>query len=310
MRNSPVIMDWLVHGGHQYEFFKTGPLFYCTNKGGLPPKHTDLGRPKNSNVKFVYEKDAIRKKFNIIMIRSNTKHDKLNLFRKLSPRAPGIAVMQTHTPFKPPAWTRCIVWNSKSCMDKHRRRFPRQKHFYIPHGFDPDEFSKQANTQRNDRILSVNSVFKDRANLLGFNEWAHVSKVTKKCDLLGHGNENLSESIGSFPLKKLVRLYNEYGVYLNTTTHSAMPRARGEALMCGMPMVTTNNFGISRYLKHNINCFFADNKNDMVKYCNKILNSKELQEDLSFAARECAIKYFHINDYVKKWKHVFEEALR
>ena len=230
-------------------------------------------------------------------------------FRKKS-KPPGIAVMQTHTPFKPPSWVRCIVWNSKAVMDKYKRSFPRQEHFYIPHGFDPNEFERREWLPRNNRILSANSVFEGRKNLLGFAEWKYVSRKTRMCDLLGHGNDHLTESIGSHPLEKLVNIYNSYSVYLNTTTHSAMPRARAEALMCGTPLVTTNNYGISRYLKHKDSCFFANNKDDMLSYCKKILKSKNLQEDMSASARAVAIKYFHINDYIDKWNYVFNRALR
>jgi len=243
------------------------------------------------------------------MVRSSIREPRFLNFRHKR-KLPGIAVMQTHTPFKPPSWARCVVWNSKAVMDKYKRNFTRQEHFYIPHGFDPDEFKAKPWLPRNNRILSVNSAFEERRGLLGFADWKYVSKKTGFCDLLGHGNDNLKECIGSHPLEKLVNIYNSYGVYLNTTTHSAMPRARAEALMCGMPMVTTNNYGISRYLKDGVSCLFADNKVDMLKCCKKILKSKKLQDDMSAGAREAAINHFHINDYIDKWNYVFERTLR
>ena len=303
------VMDWLVHGGHQYEFFKTGPMFYCSAKDGSKPSSEDLGRPRNKDVLYLPEKNARVNKFDILMIRSGIHKDRVDAFKQANRVMPAIAVVQTHTPFKIPRWARCIVWNSKWVMDEYRKQFPRQRHFYIPHGFDPNEFARIDSIQRNERILSASSVFEERGHLLGFKEWKWVSEQSEKCDLLGHGNDRLSESIGCHPLEGLVRTYNEYAVFLNTTTRSAMPRARAEALMCGTPMVTTNNFGIDRYLKHGVNCFFADNKTDMLKYCNKILYSKDLQEELGFAGRNAAIKHFNIKDYIKKWEYVFEKAL-
>ena len=130
------------------------------------------------------------------------------------------------------------------------------------------------------------------------------------CDLLGHGNDDMPESIGSVPLQELVRTYNQYSVFLNTTTKSAMPRVRGEALMCGTPIVTTKNFGIEKYLKHKVHCYYADTKYDMLKYSKEIISSKSMQEDLSLRGREAAKKFFHINDYLVKWQEVFEEAVR
>jgi glycosyltransferase involved in cell wall biosynthesis len=304
------VMDWLVHGGHQYEFFKTGPMFFCSAKDGGKPTPESLGRPANKNVLYLPEKNARVNKFDILMVRSGISKERVEAFKSLNKIIPAIAVVQTHTPFKIPRWVRCIVWNSKWVMDEYRKQFPRQRHFYIPHGFDPNEFVRIDSIQRNERILSASSVFEERGHLLGFKEWKWVSEQSERCDLLGHGNDSLSESIGCHPLEGLVRTYNEYAVFLNTTTRSAMPRARAEALMCGTPMVTTNNFGIDRYLKHGVNCFFADNKTDMLKYCNKILYSKDLQEELGFAGRERAKKCFHINDYIERWQAVFKEALR
>ena len=89
-----------------------------------------------------------------------------------------------------------------------------------------------------------------------------------------------------------------------------MPRTRAEALMCGTPLVTTNNFGISRYLVNKKSCIFANTREDMFKSVEKILGSKQMQKDLGAAGREAAIKYFNIRDYLSKWEQVFEEALK
>jgi len=304
------IMDWLVHGGHQYEFFKTGHDFYCTNLNGTAPTPEDLNRPANKNVNYIREKDVRRKRFDVIIVRVGVNPKIYDIFRHgRSRRLPGIAVMQTHTPFNVPRWVKCCVWNSKVSMDNFRRELSGKKHFYIPHGFDPNEFGL-LNLKRNGRILSAGNVFKRRGALLGFDEWRWVSNQLEKCDLIGHGNKSLRESIGNFGLEGLVRHYNKYSAFLNTTTKSAMPRTRAEALMCGTPVVTTNNYGIDKYLKHGINCFFANNKTDMLKYCNKILESKSLQEEMGLAGREQAKKYFHIKDYLERWERVFEGVKR
>jgi glycosyltransferase involved in cell wall biosynthesis len=193
-------------------------------------------------------------------------------------------------------------------MDKNYKNLPNKKHFYIPHGFDPEEF-RRMNLDRNGRILSVVSVFRDRGTILGFNEWKYVSNKTGLCDLAGHGDEGLSESIGTFPLKKLVRKYNEYSVFLNTTKESAMPRSRAEALMCGTPLVTTNNYGIDKYLRDGKDCLFANRKEDMVKCAKKILSSEDLQKELGESGRKRAIDFFGIETYRYCWQEAFYEAI-
>ncbi len=307
------IADWLVHGGHQYEFFKTGHNFFCTNPDGSKPDPKSLGRPVSKNVNYTKQVALREKKVNIIMIRAGqVGQPAYNRLRKkyIYNNPVGIAVMQTFKPYPVPPWTRCIVWNSEYCMIKHRSEFPKQKHFYIPHGFDPSEFTL-LNLPRNGKMLAAGSLFKQRHKVLGYNEWRWVATQLKgKSRLIGHGNEDEPESIGCFELKNLVKIYNKYSVFLNTTTHSAMPRTRAEAMMCGMPIVSTINYGIDKYLVGGKNCIAANSKEGMLNGVRQILSSKSMQEDFSSQSREAAIKYFHINDYLARWESVFEEALR
>lgn len=312
MQKNYIIADWLVHGGHQYEFFKTGHTFYCANPDGSKPDPNSLGRPINKNVNYVNEVVLREKKVNIIMIRAGqVGHSSYSRLRKkyVHNDPVGIAVMQTFKPYPVPTWTRCIVWNSEYCMIKHRSEFPKQQHFYIPHGFDPNEF-RLLSLPRNGKMLAAGSLFKQRRSVLGYNEWRWVSdNMRGRSALIGHGN-NEPEDIGCHSLGKLVKIYNRYSVFLNTTNRSAMPRARAEAMMCGMPLVSTSNYGIEKYLKNKKNCIIANTKEDMLKGVQEVLESELMQKDLSFASRETAIKYFHINDYLERWDHVFREALK
>ena len=156
------VMDWLVHGGHQYEFFKTGHNFSCTKISGSRPLPKELNRPYNKNVTYIEEAAARSKHFDVMMIRAGVNAKRYEPFRrKVRGRLPGIAVIQTHSPFSVPKWARCCVWNSKVSMDKYRHMFSRQKHFYIPHGFDPSEFAF-LDLERNGRVLSGINVFKKR----------------------------------------------------------------------------------------------------------------------------------------------------
>ena len=145
------IADWLVHGGHQYEFFKTNKYFICSNPDGTRPSSEMLGRPKNSSVKYVDRNGLKRSSFNIIMVRAGVDYRAYDKRAKRQ-NIPGIAVMQTHLPFDIPSWARCVVWNSESVMLKHRSSFPKKKHFYIPHGFDPREF-RHLGLKRNGCLL-------------------------------------------------------------------------------------------------------------------------------------------------------------
>jgi len=305
------IADWLVHGGHQYEFFKTGHRFFCSSPKGPAPDPNSLGRPKNSNVAYLDQSLLNRRNIDIIIVRIGVDKRRYNSIRNNRPgkRPVGIAVIQTSNPFPVPRWVKCMVWNSEYSMIKHKSLFPQLKHFYIPHGFDPNEFNF-LNLQRKKAMLAAVSVFKKRGKALGFGNWKWTSDKLGGSALLGHGNNDLSESIGSFSLSRLGTEYNSYSVFLNTTIESAMPRSRGESMMCGTPLVSTSNYGITKYLKHNKNCMIANSKEDMFKCCKMMIESPAMQEDLGSAARETAIKYFHIDDYLARWDEAFREALK
>lgn len=309
------IIDFLVHGGHQYEFFKGDAIFSCVNPDGSLPAPRDLGRPRNQNVKYMRICDIGHQKFDIFMYRQNIKDRFYSEILKRSPNARGIAVVQTYQPstqfYQDTVASKhiaAVVWNSKPVMDRHYKKFHNKKHYYIPHGFDPNEFVN-LNLPRIPKVLSSFSLFKQRGGLLGYNEWEWVSRELGGIDLLGHGNESIKNNIGSFALEQLVKKYNIYSAYLNTTIDSAMPRSRAEALMCGTPIITTKNYGIDKYLIHGKSCLFADSKEDMLINCKKVLENISLREELSLGGREAAIEHFNIKTYLQRWKEVFSEVM-
>jgi len=311
MKNNYRIADWLVHGGHQYEFFKTGHRFFCSSPKGPAPSPDNLGRPRNRNVIYLSQAALNQKRVDIIMVRSVVNKNRYKSIRHNTPnkRPAGIAVIQTPHPFPVPRWVKCMVWNSEYSMKKYKSMYSGIKHYYIPHGFDPGEF-KNLDLPRKKMMLAAVSVFEKRGLDLGFKDWKWTSDQLGGSALLGHGNDGLEESIGSFPLKRLVKEFNSHSVFLNTTIKSAMPRTRAESMMCGTPLVSTSNYGITKYLKHNRNCMIANTKEDMFKFCKKIIESPAMQEDFGSAARETAIKYFHIKKYLSRWEEVFYEATR
>ncbi len=295
------ILDFLVHGGHQYEFFKNNAEFYCMGVNGELHTHESLGRPRQNNVNFITKESLKDISPDIIMIRAGLKYDSyLDLIKKgVKP----IAVVQTHTPFRIPDWCKTVVWNSRVSMEKFKKDMSDKKHYHIIHGFDPDEF-RPLKIEKNKRILSSFSLFKQRGEFLGYPAWKLVSDQTKICDVIGHGNEEVSSNIGVFSYPKLVDIYNSYSGYLNTTTHSAMPRSRAEAMMVGLPIITTSNYDTPFYFKDKVNSLIANDPEEMIKSIRLLLSSNKLQEDLSLAGRETAIKYFNIKTYLEKWKNV------
>ena len=299
------ILDYFVHGAHQYEFAKTGHHFYLVDPSSNKPNWDINDRPLLDNVHLISEQEAFKKLYDVVIIRSPVNVKRYEPFIRRGSKS--VAVVQTTSPYKIPSQTKNIVWNCVKTMDKFGKdRFPGKKNHYIVHGFDPNEFTN-LHLEKNSRILTVANSFKKRADIMGYDLWERISNKLQVCDLIGDGNKDISPSIKKAEnFQKLIEIYNSYSVFLNTTRDSAMPRSRGEAAMCGMALVTTRNFDVDRYFTHGKSAIITNDKNEMVNFLKEFLKSPAMCEDYGQAAHEIAVKHFHVNDYITKWNQVLE----
>lgn len=296
------ILDWYNHQGHQYEFSKLNHEINLVGLDGEVPDWDVTMRPLRDNVKLVDLYEGLKSSPDIVMWRRGSNYKWCKRMVRAGARCIGVA-QTTYFDYMVPRFVSILVWNSKHAMEKLYKNYPWCKHIYIPHGFDPEEFNNRK-YERFSRILTVCSRFKERGEILGLDMFLRVSNATGLCDLYGHHNEGLSGNGAARDFEELISIYNLYKVYLNTTIESAMPRSRAEAMMCGTPIVTTSHYDISEYITHNKNGFIADNSNDMIKYCNMLINDNSRFEDFSEQSRETAIKFFNIYDYLDKWNQI------
>jgi glycosyltransferase involved in cell wall biosynthesis len=85
-----------------------------------------------------------------------------------------------------------------------------------------------------------------------------------------------------------------------------MPRSRGEAMMCGTPIITTSGLDTDLYFKNGYNCIIADNYSEMIMGVKNLIRNKTLMNDITDAGIETAIKHFNIKNYINKWSEVFK----
>lgn len=302
------IVDWYVHQGHQYEFFKAPHDFYLIDSKGGVPKWNKKHRPLGSNVNLISEEEAKKIDFDIAIIRTPIPSKRYGVF--ISKGAAPIAVIQTTEPINLDRRIGHVVWNSKEAMKKKITFYKGRKIHNIIHGYDPDEF-KILNLEKNGRVLTVANHFKKRAHIMGFDIWSHVNKKTKICDVVGSKNEEITGSIDHFSnFEDLIKCYNSYSIYFNPTRNSAMPRSRAEAAMCGMPIISTMNYDFKNYFKPGIDALLSNNRDELARYIKQMSESEQMRIDYGMRSRELAIKHFHIKDFIAKWERVFYQATK
>lgn len=305
MKKRLKILDFYCHQGHQREFFRLKHDFVLTSVNLSKPKWNEDHRPLGKNVVLATGKEISDIQFDVVIIRSPVGEAKYRKF--IDAGAIPIAVVQTTNDFSVPRECKYIVWNSLEVMRAYSGKYPNKKNRYIVHGYDPKEFAP-SNIGRNRRILTVANVFKGRSEIMGYPLWAHIKRRMGNLDVIGHGNRDLYKADRQAQtFEDLIRIYNSYSIYFNPTQQSAMPRSRAEAAMCGLPIVSTDNFDIGMYFENKRNGIITNDRNEMIDTMREMLKSKQMRDDFGGAARETAIKHFHIYDFLLRWESILAD---
>jgi glycosyltransferase involved in cell wall biosynthesis len=301
------ILDWYVHQGHQYEFFKGDHDYFLVNPDGSKPDWNEAHRPLGKNVKLISEKEARLLDFDIVIVRTPVKTQKYKYF--IDKGSAPIAVIQTidHVTLLPEI--KHIVWNSMVAMRSKPGFYRGRKQHFIVHGYDPNEFVNM-NLEKNGRVLTVANHFKKRDRIMGYDTWKFVKSSIKECDVVGSKNDEIVGAIKhKDTMEELIKTYNEYSIFFNPTRFSAMPRSRVEAAMCGMPIVSTANYDFKNFFRPGKDAMLSNDKRVLRRNIFTLMRSEQARIDLGLAAREAAIKHFHIDDFLKKWDQVFDAAV-
>lgn len=153
-------------------------------------------------------------------------------------------------------------------------------------------------------VLTVANEFKNRDAVLNYSGWERITaNIPKK--LVGN---NPGLSLPCVSVKKLVEEYNSCSVYLNTTTFSPIPMSLLEAMSCGCAVVSTDTCDIPNVIKHGYNGMISENEEELIQYCNLLLEDKELAKTLGENARQTIIERFGIERFISEWNEIFNKT--
>jgi len=295
------ILDFLTHPGHQYELCKLPHDFFFIRRSN--EEWSTMCRPKPQNVQFINPKEINDKDYDLIIVHNSIHYEiakHLNL--------PKIALI--HTTYVGGGDVKCkqhwdkvwtdipIVFNSYQAQ-KDWGLINCKKQYVIWQGFDPAEWGPW-NGGLN-RILVVCNEFLKRRSVCGLDLFLEVIKGLD-CTVVG-ANPELDTKF-STDFENLKWYYNSYSVYFNTTIKSPMPRSRGEAMMSGMPIVSTDNYDTKEFIKNGVNGFISNDPRELHQYLSVLLRNEKLRKHFSEQSRKVAIERFHISRFLNQWKEL------
>jgi glycosyltransferase involved in cell wall biosynthesis len=194
-----------------------------------------------------------------------------------------------------------------------QREWGFRKSKVIWHGFDPTEFPQ---TSYEKGILSpVGPLLLSRPHYRGYFVYRDVFKEFPKeyspktlCvpepDILYDGNQY---AIGKF--QNYVNELRKYSIYFNPTLRSPMPRARGEAMMCGLVTVSAHNHDIDLFIKNGVNGFYSDNSFELRDYLLYLSENPEQTRKIGQAGRQTAIDLFNHDRYLQQWEDTITDLI-
>lgn len=172
---------------------------------------------------------------------------------------------------------------------------------YIHHGMSPEEWPQTHYGRQNIVVTQpysgIHQSYRNNDAIIGFERATNV-----KIDWVGRDYK-----FDSFD--KYRAFLSKSSIYFNPSFASPNPRARTEAMLCGLVPVTTDSHGESRYIVNGVNGFCS---NDMEELYEQLIHLKQNPLDcmrMGMEARRMAQREFNITRFSTQWRDVIEQQL-
>lgn len=105
------------------------------------------------------------------------------------------------------------------------------------------------------------------------------------------------------------KLLSNSSIFFNPSHASANPRARAEAMLCGLVVVTTCSHGEQDYIENGVNGFCSNDVSELVEYMEYLLAHPEKIEIIGKKGRETAQRLFGIERFCLQWCDLLDEMI-
>lgn len=294
------------HTAHDYELAKMPVEFLVA--ADTHRVWASRYRPVPANVRFVTSDQLASADLQILHVDQWTLHeiDKLTLLKR-GLRRPGPKVVINHgcnladgcssEEMSELLGDLLVVCNSTTAQ----QRWGLRNSVYVRHGMSPEEWP-QTNYGRQNIVVTqpssrIHWAYRNSEAIHRFEQRTGI-----RIDWIGRDH-----NFDSFARYR--DFLSRSSIYFNPSYASPNPRARTEAMLCGLVPVTTDAHGESEYIVDGENGYCS---NDMEELYGRLL---ELRKDprkcirLGLAARRTAQERFHIAGFLAQWREIVQRVL-
>lgn len=168
---------------------------------------------------------------------------------------------------------------------------------YIRHGMSPEEWP-QTDYARHEVLVvqAVGRMHRAVRNVEG------VERAEKHLPIQWIGRDRTFDSFNKY--RTFLR---SSSIFLQPSYASANPRARTEAMLTGLAIVTTNSHGEDEYIRNGVNGFCSNDFDELVDFAGYLLKHPDQVRKIGTAGRATAQRVFHIDRFVEQWNRLLAD---
>lgn len=314
------ILTFPTHERYQSNLSKTGNNFYLWQGNGIKPWVSDYASVPPGTVLLNAEKGSrqIPNEVDIDLVLSQNKFGQFEIASQISSQI-GVPLVSIEHTLPMESWGEAELnqlYNMRGDVNIFISEYSRRRWGWgydealvIHHGVDSIEFSPNQNIQRESKVLSVVNDWINRDWCCGFNLWKEITGFPQSelpLSVLGD-TPGLSQSAKS--TEDLIDNYRKSRIFLNTSLISPVPTALLEAMSCGCAVVTTATCMIPEIIENGKNGYISNDPKELRSFIDKLLQDKELAEELGKNARQTIIDKFSLTSFVSNWNKIFHGVL-